>query len=71
MDYGYLKNTTSINSNEIAVWKGTSGDVIDAIIVTVDLLKEDSEIKVLIGCSEEEKPNDLANSYCCSRWIRF
>jgi len=37
----------------------------------VDLLKKDSEIKVLIGCSEEEKPNDLANSYCCCRWIRF
>lgn len=36
------------------MWKGTSGDVIDVIIVTVDLLKEDSEIKVFIGCSEKK-----------------
>ena len=28
---------------------------IDAIICTVDLVKKDSEIKILIGCSEDEK----------------
>ena len=27
----------------------------DAIICTVDLTKKDSEIKLLIGCTEEEK----------------
>jgi inorganic pyrophosphatase len=27
----------------------------DSLICTVDLLKKDSEIKVLIGCNEEEK----------------
>lgn len=55
VDYGYLENTTSMDGGGIDVWRGTNGDVIDAIIVTVDLLKKDSEIKVLIGCSEEEK----------------
>ena len=39
----------------IDVWKGTNGDYIDAIICTVDLLKRDSEIKILIGCREDEK----------------
>jgi len=39
----------------IDVWKGTDGDFVDAIICTVDLIKKDSEIKILIGCSEEEK----------------
>lgn len=28
---------------------------IDAILCIVDLLKRDSEIKILIGCTEEEK----------------
>lgn len=28
---------------------------IDAIVVIVDLMKKDSEIKILIGCTEEEK----------------
>ena len=27
----------------------------DAVICTIDLLKKDSEIKILIGCTEEEK----------------
>ena len=29
--------------------------VCDAVICTIDLLKKDSEIKILIGCTEEEK----------------
>ena len=28
---------------------------IDAVICIVDLMKRDSEIKILIGCTEEEK----------------
>jgi len=55
VDYGYLENTTSMDGGGIDVWKGTDGDVIDAIICTVDLMKKDSEIKILIGCSEDEK----------------
>ena len=39
----------------IDVWKGSVGDYIDAIVCTVDLLKKDSEIKILIGCTEDEK----------------
>jgi len=39
----------------IDIWKGSSGEHADAIICTVDLLKKDSEIKILIGCNENEK----------------
>jgi len=28
---------------------------IDAIICTIDMVKKDSEIKILIGCNEKEK----------------
>lgn len=31
------------------------GKSIDAIMCTVDLMKKDSEIKILIGCTKEEK----------------
>jgi len=38
------------------VWRGSlSGITCDAVICTIDLLKKDSEIKVLINCTEEEK----------------
>ena len=55
VDYGYLENTTSMDGGGIDVLRGTDGECIDAIIVTVDLLKKDSEIKILMGCSEDEK----------------
>jgi inorganic pyrophosphatase len=56
VDYGYLENTTSMDGHGIDVWRGTSPTkTIDAVVVTVDLLKRDSEIKILIGCTPEEK----------------
>ncbi|WP_313153131.1 hypothetical protein [Lacrimispora sp.] len=40
----------------IDIWKGTAPkQKVDAIICIVDLLKRDSEIKLLMGCTEEEK----------------
>ncbi len=39
----------------IDVWIGSGETKIDAIMCTVDLMKNDSEIKILIGCTEEEK----------------
>ena len=55
VDYGYLKETTSIDGAGIDVWVGTGEKKIYAIMCTVDLMKKDSEIKILIGCTEEEK----------------
>lgn len=55
VDYGYLKNTTSMDGAGIDVWVGTGEKRIDAIMCIVDLMKKDSEIKILIGCTEEEK----------------
>src|SRR5690554_1627951 len=56
VDYGYLKDTTSMDGSGIDVWKGSDKEEkIDAIICIVDLIKKDSEIKILIGCNESEK----------------
>lgn len=56
VDYGYLADTFSMDGGGIDVWVGTDRrKQIDAIICIVDLMKRDSEIKILIGCTEEEK----------------
>ena len=55
VDYGYLKNTASMDGAGIDVWVGSGDRKIDAIMCIVDLMKKDSEIKILIGCTEEEK----------------
>lgn len=56
VDYGFLTNTTSMDGGGIDVWVGTDEKRnIDAIMCIVDLMKRDSEIKILIGCTEEEK----------------
>ncbi|MBO5144661.1 MAG: inorganic pyrophosphatase [Lachnospiraceae bacterium] len=55
IDFGYLKNTTSMDNAGIDVWVGTAEKRIDAIMCTVNLMKKDSEIKILIGCTEKEK----------------
>lgn len=61
LDYGYLQQTASMDGGGIDVWLGSDEERrIDAIICTVDLMKRDSEIKILIGCTDEEKQTVLA-----------
>jgi len=61
VDYGYLKGTTSMDRQGIDVWRGSlAGCSIDAIVCTADLRKRDSEIKILIGCTDTEKKLILA-----------
>lgn len=56
VDYGYLENTSSMDGAGIDVWIGTKENKsLDAIMCIVDLMKKDSEIKILIGCTKEEK----------------
>ena len=55
VDYGYLKDTVGGDGNEIDVWLGTEGHrQLTAIACTVDTLKRDTEVKLIIGCTEEE-----------------
>jgi len=56
LNYGYLENTSSMDGGGIDIWQGSCPTHnLDAIICIVDLSKRDSEIKLLIGCTEEEK----------------
>ena len=55
VDYGYLKDTASMDGEGIDVWVGSGEKKIDAIMCIVDLRKKDSELKILVGCTEVEK----------------
>jgi inorganic pyrophosphatase len=63
LDYGYLDGTQSQDGGGIDVWLG-SGDRSDiyGILVIVDALKKDSEIKILLGCSGAEAKMALEQS---------
>lgn len=55
VDYGYLKNTRSMDGGGIDVWRGTNaGAGLGAVMVIVDMVKRDSEIKLLIDMTENE-----------------
>ena len=56
IDYGYLDGTASMDGGGIDVWVGSDPQrKADAVMCIVDLNKKDSEIKILLGCSDEEK----------------
>ena len=61
LDYGYLENTTASDGGGIDVWLGSLSSVannnaktLTGILCTFDTLKRDAEIKLLIGCDEED-----------------
>ena len=56
IDYGYLDGTTSNDGEGVDVWLGTdSAKRLDAVICTVDLDRGDAELKLMVGCTDEEK----------------
>ncbi|MGD0612363.1 MAG: inorganic pyrophosphatase [Anaerolineales bacterium] len=61
LDYGYLEGTHSPDGEGIDVWMGTAGyRTLTGLIVTLDTLKHDTEIKLLLGCTEQETQAILA-----------
>jgi inorganic pyrophosphatase len=61
VDYGYLKATSSMDGQGIDLLLGSLNEKrIDAILCTLDIMKRDSEIKILIGCTEDEKEKAYA-----------
>lgn len=56
VDYGFLSGTTSNDGAEVDVWQGSDPKkLVDAVICTVDMVKKDAEVKILVGCTEDEK----------------
>lgn len=61
VDYGYLAGTTTVDGGGIDIWRGSDpAGELDALVCTVDLLKRDAEIKLLVGCTADEIASILA-----------
>lgn len=55
VDYGYLTDTDTIK-----VFKGSlKSTKVEAIMIVGDILKRDLEVKLLMGCDEEEEKRIL------------
>lgn len=54
-DYGHLSDTKSSSEEGVSVYAG-SGDrnQITALVVAADILTKELDVKMLIGCTEEE-----------------
>ncbi len=56
LDYGYLEGTTSGDGSGIDIWRGGLPEqVATGLILTIDLKKKDSEMKLLLACTQEEQ----------------
>lgn len=54
-DYGYIEGTTSSDGSGIDVFIGTqSNRSLTGILCTFDTIKRDAEIKLLVGCTEND-----------------
>lgn len=61
LDYGYLDGTTAMDGGGIDVWVGClPGRRLVAVVCCVDRVKRDSEIKLLLGCTDDEMAQILA-----------
>ena len=61
LDYGYLSGTKAKDGNEVDVWRGSlPSPAVTAVVCTVDLLKRDTEVKLLLGCTAQEAAIILA-----------
>jgi inorganic pyrophosphatase len=55
LDYGYLDGSRSADGGGIDVWVGSlPGRGVTGIVCTVDSLKQDVELKILVSCTEAE-----------------
>lgn len=55
LNYGYLENTRSSDGMGVDVYVGSAGNrEVCAVMITVDFVKRDSEIKIFIGCTDDE-----------------
>lgn len=60
-DYGYLDGTGAVDGGGVDCWRGSLPELrVTGAVVTVDLVKADSEVKWLIGCTADEMQLALA-----------
>lgn len=75
LDYGYLESTTTADGGGLDIWVGSLPQKkLTALVLTVDLHKQDIEIKLLLGCTEVEQQQILnflnSGLMCAARILR-
>lgn len=54
-DYGHLTDTKSTSGQGVSVYVGSGSKFsISALIVAADILQKDLDVKILLGCNEDE-----------------
>jgi inorganic pyrophosphatase len=65
LDYGYLQGSQAGDGAEMDCWVGSLPEhTVTGVVVTVDLLKRDAEVKALLGCTAEEMETISAFHNC-------
>lgn len=55
VDYGYIKDTSGTGSEAVDIFVGKNkADKVQAIAVSTDILRKNIEVKLIVGCDEEE-----------------
>ncbi len=55
-DYGYIKDSLSSTEQHIPVYVGSSeSGKVEALVVCVDILKKELDVKFLVSCTKEEQ----------------
>lgn len=59
-DYGYLEGTSAVDAGGVDAWRGSLAEAtVTGVIATIDTHKRDAELKLLIGCTEDEMTSAL------------
>jgi inorganic pyrophosphatase len=70
LDYGYLEGTQAADGDGIDVWTGSLPErAVTAIVCTVDILKRDTEVKILLGCTPQDMQTILDFHNDDSNWL--
>jgi inorganic pyrophosphatase len=65
LDYGYLDDTRGGDGAEVDVWRGSAAEPrLDAVVCTADPKKRDVEVKILLGCTAQDKETILRFHQC-------
>ena len=55
VDYGFLADSVGSDQSPIDLFKGSGkANRVEAIAISADILKKDCEVKLLVGCTEQE-----------------
>lgn len=57
--YGYLQYLNSEDMPSYRVYKGEHGSSAEALVVCADILSKSIDVKILIGCDEQEEEDIL------------